>query len=238
MPPVFGGGSVAFRDSYYPSNPGDVLDNRYKLKARIGWGSISTVWLAQDISRVNGTSPNRYVAIKICTCNVSADDTLELDMIIHVSSVNSQHRGRDIVGTAVESFGLNLPEGSSHLALVFEPMRDPLWLFIRRIADENRVDSLMLPIIKVYLKILLEGLDFLHSECHVIHTDLKLDNIMVTVEDPSIIEVFIQGQSKHPMARKQVGTRTVYRCHNDFGDIHGNEGLRNMYVKITDLGLA
>ncbi len=91
-------------------------------------------------------------------------------MTTHVSSVNSQHRGRVIVGTAVESFDLDLPQGSRHLALVFEPMRDPFWLFVRRIAGEDRVNGRVLPLIKAHLKILLEGLDFLHSECHVIHT--------------------------------------------------------------------
>lgn len=52
---------------------------------------------------------------------------------------------------------------------------------------------------------------------------------MVTFEDSSAIENYVQAQSIAPMARKRVGTRTVYRCHNNFGD---------MFPKITDLGLA
>jgi len=36
---------------FYPANPGDVLDGRYELKAKIGWGSSSTVWLARDTRR-------------------------------------------------------------------------------------------------------------------------------------------------------------------------------------------
>jgi len=36
---------------FYHPNPGDILDHRYELKAKIGWGTSSTVWLAQDISR-------------------------------------------------------------------------------------------------------------------------------------------------------------------------------------------
>lgn len=38
-------------EHYYPANPGDVLENRYQLDAKIGWGSSSTVWLAHDIHR-------------------------------------------------------------------------------------------------------------------------------------------------------------------------------------------
>ncbi len=30
---------------------------------------------------------------------------------------------------------------------------------------------------------MLQGLDFLHTECHLIHTDLKPENIMAVIED-------------------------------------------------------
>jgi hypothetical protein len=60
------------------------------------------------------------------------------------------------------------------LSLVFEPMREPLWLFRRRVASEDRVTRLLVPLIKTYLQILLEGLDYLHSESHVIHTGIWL----------------------------------------------------------------
>ena len=36
---------------FYPANPGDVLNGRYELKAKIGLGSSSTVWLARDTRR-------------------------------------------------------------------------------------------------------------------------------------------------------------------------------------------
>ena len=32
-------------------NPGDVLNNRYKMVVKVGWGTNSTVWLAQDTQR-------------------------------------------------------------------------------------------------------------------------------------------------------------------------------------------
>lgn len=134
-------------------------------------------------------------------------------------------------------------------------MREPPWLFRRRITHQNCVDLDALPFIKSYLRILLKGLDFLHSQAHVIHTgvrpssclpiayiltymcpDLKLDNIMVTFEDPSTIETFAKAQATHPMARKHLKHHTIYRCHNDFGPVF--HGVGKMIPQITDFGHA
>ncbi|KAG8413793.1 hypothetical protein J3458_012286 [Metarhizium acridum] len=226
-------------EAFYPANPGDVLNGRFELLAKLGWGTSSTVWLANDNEWNRWKKSNKFVAIKICTRNIVQNESPhELDISIHLSTVKSQHRGRAILGTAIESFVLDSPTGSSHLALVFEPMREPLWLFRRRIMGQDKATRPWMPLVKGYIQILLEGLDFLHEQGHIIHTDLKLDNIMVTFEDQSVIEEFVQGQIQHPMARKTIGNRTVYRCHNDFGDIDSKERLKNMYPKITDFGLA
>jgi hypothetical protein len=36
---------------YYPANPGEVLNNRYKILTKVGWGTASTVWLAEDLEK-------------------------------------------------------------------------------------------------------------------------------------------------------------------------------------------
>ncbi|KAJ0162150.1 Serine/threonine-protein kinase SRPK [Colletotrichum tanaceti] len=223
---------------YYPANPGDVLENRYQLHAKIGWGSSSTVWLAQDIRRHGWLRPKRYVAVKICNCDVPEEDLAsELDMNTHLSTASLKHRGRAVLGTAIEGYEVKSPRGNKHLVLVFEPLREPLWLLRRRITHQNCATRDSLPVLKAYLRVILDGLDYMHSQCHVIHTDLKLDNIMVTFEDPSTIDAFVREQAAHPMARKRDGqARTVYRCHNDFGPIQ--KGLGKMIPQITDFGLA
>jgi hypothetical protein len=35
----------------YPENPGEVLNNCYKILTKVGWGTASTVWLAEDLER-------------------------------------------------------------------------------------------------------------------------------------------------------------------------------------------
>ncbi|KAJ3538815.1 hypothetical protein NM208_g5740 [Fusarium decemcellulare] len=222
---------------YYPANPGDVLENRYQLDAKLGWGSSSTVWLAHDIRKISWLASKRYVAIKICNCDTPEDEmTYELDVNIHLSSANSKYRGRGVLNTAIEGYKIESPRGNLHLALVFEPLREPLWLLTKRLTHQDSATHESLPLIKAYLRILLEGLDYMHSQCRVIHTDLKLDNIMVTFENQSTIDAYLQGQATHPMARKDVGDRILYRCHNDFGPVLA--GLGKIIPQITDFGLA
>ena len=34
---------------FYPARPGEVLDHRYQILVKVGWGSSSTVWFARDM---------------------------------------------------------------------------------------------------------------------------------------------------------------------------------------------
>lgn len=45
----------------------------------------------------------------------------------------------------------------------------------------------------------------------------KADNILVSFEDESVSEEYVQAHKNHPMARKRVGNRNIYISHNDFG---------------------
>lgn len=65
----------------------------------------------------------------------------------------------------VDSFEVIGPSGS-HVALVYDVMRESLSKFQRRLPEER------LPIffLKPLLTMLLTGLDHLHRECHIIHT--------------------------------------------------------------------
>ena len=125
-------------------------------------------------------------------------------------------------------------------------MREPLWLFQKRCRD----GKLSLALVKVYLTFLLRGLDYLHSDCHVVHTgmslalsvfdlclmlvDLKPDNILVGFEDHSVIKDFVRSQASNPMARKIKDGRVIYRSHNEFGPLKSF----GILPKIADFGLA
>lgn len=107
---------------------------------------------------------------------------------------NLLHEGFPFVRTIVDNFQAPGLEGP-HLCLVYEPMRELLWIFQQR--WEN--SKLPVTLVKVYLGILLLRFDYLHSECSIIRTsgfkaildvsrgpnwaysirDVKLDNILL-----------------------------------------------------------
>lgn len=63
---------------------------------------------------------------------------------------------------------------------------------------------------------------------------LKVDNILVGFEDPSVLQDFASAQASNFMPRKVKDGQTVYLSHNYFGS------LRSYYIlpKLTDFGLA
>lgn len=66
----------------------------------------------------------------------------------------------------LDSFEVVRPEGK-YVCLIHEPMREPLWIFQQRLPE----DKIPPPLLKAYLRIILKAFDYLHSECHIIHTD-------------------------------------------------------------------
>lgn len=83
----------------------------------------------------------------------------------HIAKIQSKHEGRSYVRLIQHSFTIPGPFGE-HLGTVFEPLREPLWLLGRHLGTVGLPPT----ILKAFLKVVLQGLDFLHSECHIIHT--------------------------------------------------------------------
>lgn len=103
-------------------------------------------------------------ALKISNCE-GAVSKLELEIEEHIDKAGSSHGGRALLRTNMESFEVEGPRGQ-HLCLAYPPLREPLWHFQRRFKDS----VVPFPLLKVYLLVLLEALDCLHTACGVVHS--------------------------------------------------------------------
>ncbi|QPG95012.1 hypothetical protein C2857_007503 [Epichloe festucae Fl1] len=54
------------------------------------------------------------------------------------------------------------------------------------------------------------ALDYLHTECKIIHADIKADNIMFGIADDSVFSDFEQGELETPSPRKELDGRIIY----------------------------
>ncbi|PCD32589.1 hypothetical protein AU210_008836 [Fusarium oxysporum f. sp. radicis-cucumerinum] len=82
-------------DRFFPIHPGQVLDGRYQVATKLGYGANSTVWVARDLNRWRWLH-EKYVAIKVNAIKQPsrrAPLENELDMMTHISQVNPQQKG-------------------------------------------------------------------------------------------------------------------------------------------------
>lgn len=105
----------------------------------------------------------RYVAIKIPALDTDAMG--EMAKLKLIQDADMSHEGRSYVRLPIGHFDLRGPLGI-HTCLVYEPMRETLSQFQTRLPRER----LSLPLFKLYIYILLQALDYLHTKCHLIHT--------------------------------------------------------------------
>ena len=63
---------------FYPVRLGDLINERYLVEHKLGYGGFSTVWMAHDLR------DNRDVALKIMLAGESGDDEIRIqDEIVH-----------------------------------------------------------------------------------------------------------------------------------------------------------
>ncbi|KAJ6109130.1 kinase domain protein [Penicillium sp. IBT 16267x] len=76
-------------EQFYPVKIGELLNAKYRVIGKLGYGSYSTMWLCRDAHQ-------KYVAVKVLTSSSSQPDRRingELDIYRHLSRVDSSHVG-------------------------------------------------------------------------------------------------------------------------------------------------
>ena len=218
---------------FYPAKLGEVLNDRWKVIAKLGYGMTATVWLAKDL-QASPNSPKKYVTIKINVNSLSEDfKTGRRKIAERLTNANPEHPGYHNIRFMLSTFKVKTRWGE-HLCIVYDVLREPINICMEK--WQSRLFSSEK--LRKILPSLLQGLDYMHAECHVVHTDLKADNIMMGLGDPKVLEDFVQHEVDHPCPRKMPDHhgRIIYMSGSDFGAAPTDDIIKT--AKITDIGLA
>ncbi|KAG0057605.1 serine/threonine protein kinase, CMGC group [Gryganskiella cystojenkinii] len=163
------------RGGYHYIAVGDVFnEGRYVTLRKLGWGHFSTVWLARD------TVANRHVALKVVKSASHYTETAvdEIKLLERVVQANPEAPGRKYVVELLDHFVHRGPNGL-HVCMVFEVLGENLLSVIKRYHHRG----IPIHLVRQIIHQVLMGLDYMHRECGIIHTDLKPENVLVCVED-------------------------------------------------------
>ncbi|KAK2768826.1 hypothetical protein FQN54_000686 [Arachnomyces sp. PD_36] len=210
---------------FYPVRIGEVFKDRYQVLSKLGFGANSTVWLCRDLRKHN------YAALKVYVHSSRA--SREGDILRHLASVKSTHLGRTNVRTLLDTFKVNSCAGS-HQCLVHEPFLTSMLHFQASFPDKTLVEALL----KAALERIFYALDYLHSDAHVVHTDIQAKNIMIAARDESVFKEWDEVEAEEPTPRKiseDGGSNIIYRSR----DFFQRKGMRSVGLPILcDFGEA
>ncbi|KAL3605186.1 hypothetical protein FPOAC2_00128 [Fusarium poae] len=166
---------------YYPVRIGEVFVDRYQVVGKLGFGASSTVWLANDLRQ------RCHVALKVFIRSQALGEHAgnEIAMYKRMEQRASNHPGRSAVRTLLDSFQVKGPDGD-HLVLAHPPLWRSVEVAIRRSSPKRLPPAG----VRFVMKELFLALEYLHDECQIIHTDIKADNVMFGIGDPSVFVDF------------------------------------------------
>ncbi|PWY83804.1 protein kinase [Aspergillus sclerotioniger CBS 115572] len=214
-------------DHFYPVKIGEIFHSRYQVIGKLGYEGYSTVWLCRDFQQ------HAYVTLKMYERD-SAHGERETQVYNHLKTVKSTLTGSILVRHALDDFQISSGD-SSYQCLVHPPLA--MSLFELR----NRIPAKVLPenVFKPTLIHILLALDFLHTDARIVHTDIQEKNIILGVEDESILVDFEEAEKSNPSPRKVIGDRVIYSSRRlGIPKIHGRPILSDFGEArcISDLG--
>ncbi|XP_076344638.1 SRSF protein kinase 3-like isoform X2 [Tachypleus tridentatus] len=161
------------KGGYHPVKIGDLFHCRYHVIRKLGWGHFSTVWLSWDLTA------KRFVALKVVKSASNYTDTAldEIKILRSVRESDPDDPYREKVVQLLDDFKISGVNGT-HVCMVFEVLGHNLLKLIIR----SSYQGIPIANVKTIIRQVLEGLDYLHSKCKIIHTDIKPENILLAVD--------------------------------------------------------
>ena len=188
------------KGGYHPVTVGEQFkDGKYTVVRKLGWGHFSTVWLSRD------NETKKHVALKVVRSAAHYTETAidEIKLLNKIVSAKPNHPGRKHVVSLLDSFEHIGPNGK-HVCMVFEVLGENLLGLIKRWNHRG----IPMPLVKQITKQVLLGLDYLHRECGIIHTDLKPENVLIEIGDvEQIVKTHVKEEKKEDKEDNRNGRR-------------------------------
>lgn len=199
-------------------------DLRYVLKIvlhplRLPWAVLDSILLMGRGSPLS--RGNVLLTLKVCITGEDATDELAISRHI-VSIEDAGHPGKARLRVVLHDFQIKGPHGS-HRCLLFAPL-GLTFTDLRNMFPEKAFGK---DLLQKSLILILRGLDFLH-QVGVVHTgmssclvplmacelsnllDLSPNNILLGIEDATVLSQIEQTELENPSARKVLADRVIH----------------------------
>lgn len=150
---------------------------------------------------------NKLVALKIQKSASQYTDAAldEIDILNQIAETPCD--GDKYLVTLLDNFPVYGPNGK-HICLVFETMGENLLALIKK----HDYRGMPLWMVKLITKQILIGLDFLHTKCKIIHTDVKPENFLLGLPQMyKLEEVYAERARLQAKRRQQEAARIKSR---------------------------
>ena len=181
--------SLSSDDEYYGDNGEEfrnsVLNNRYCLIDKIGYGSYSSVWLAYSIT------DNQFYAIKIQNSEDYEDGLEELKILRRIKELNNNNLIKLVEGFEIikkdkikkkikkgkKIFVKKTVDTKKFICMVLPLMAGSVYSLIREGKYKHGLDSRLL---RLCIDTLTKATNDLHLKLKICHTDLKPENMLIS----------------------------------------------------------
>lgn len=230
--------SLSSDDEYYGDNGeefrGSILNNKYALIDKIGYGSYSSVWLAYSIS------DNKYYAIKIQNSEDYDEGLVELRILRKIKELNNSKMIHMIEGFEAikkENIKKKIRKGKKifvkksvevrkFICMVLPLMAGSVYSLIREGKYKNGLDD---KLTMNCVNTILNSVNDLHNKLRVCHTDLKPENMLISGMSVKVNEL-IDDYSK-------INLKQIYehKLNEELQEKKWNKGSNNYKKKVRKL---
>ncbi|UJR21903.1 hypothetical protein I4U23_024974 [Adineta vaga] len=185
------------KGGYHPVTIGSTFNQRYHVIRKLGWGHFSTVWLCWD------RKSSRFVAMKVVKSAKHYTETAldEIKLLTNVRESDPSDPNRLKCVQLLDDFKVAGVNGL-HVCMVFEVLGHNLLKLIIR----SNYRGIPIQNVKLITKQVLQGLDYLHRKCQIIHTDIKPENVLMCVDEEHVRALAVQAAEWSKLGIKPLGS--------------------------------